>query len=579
MNTSSISTNNAARYAAGESSSDCAIGSTTSEAISSQYKYSCLSPEREDPWENEFAVIAPRVSGCLSAICSLLIIFVIFRSRARVGTIYHRIMLGLSIADIMGSLAMALTSLPMPSEMPLEKEIGYHWAGTRLGNTHTCNAQGFFAVFGIVTMFAYNVSLCLYYACAISMGMKEVNIKKYIEVVLLHGFPISSGLLSAVLPLFYDMYNPSIANVSWCFAQSYPLECEWRESVDCIRGAASMTATYAQIGAILLFFTVIVISLLSVNIKVRQTDRIIKSISKSYTHHPSYKDIVKRHNNSKVILIQSLAYVLTFLLTLLLPMLRGAIFFLDGRGPKVASTYDKLMLFMLPMQGCLNFVIFVSHKVHGRMRVDESVSAQEAFLGLFSSMPIDPCYISRIVMVSVAAQDPPDDRDSFDNRDRDLTGIDTPRFHRTGMINLQLEDEDGEIVSFCCNPNKNAKDCENLGLSISNNCVDNVSSVKVDVDTDGKLDTCGTEERALYEVREGSRLLYPVSEFQDDYGLESYPSTLASATATASAAPSESDETLRERKTHHYYGNLRLAMSTDEGAGTEISNAVAREQA
>ena len=53
--------------------------------------------------------------------------------------------------------------------------------------------------------------------------------------------------------LFYDiMYNnpPSIANVSWRFAQSCPLECEWRESVDFIRGAASMIAVHAQIGAI-----------------------------------------------------------------------------------------------------------------------------------------------------------------------------------------------------------------------------------------------------------------------------------------------------------------------------------------
>ena len=86
----------------------------------------CLSPGRSDPGETAYAAILPRFTGGLSAFLSLLIIHVIFRSQKRLDTIYHRIMVGLSIANVVGSLAIALTSLPMPREMPREEEFGYH---------------------------------------------------------------------------------------------------------------------------------------------------------------------------------------------------------------------------------------------------------------------------------------------------------------------------------------------------------------------------------------------------------------------------------------------------------------------
>jgi hypothetical protein len=70
---------------------------------------------------------------------------------------------------------MALTSLPMPSYMPKETEFGYHWAGTRLGNTYTCNAQGFFASFGVSAMFFYTATLCIFYACSIAFTIERTE--------------------------------------------------------------------------------------------------------------------------------------------------------------------------------------------------------------------------------------------------------------------------------------------------------------------------------------------------------------------------------------------------------------------
>ncbi len=113
-------------------------------------------------WPTTCIAIVPRLTGILSAVSSSLIIFLIFRSASRISTIYHRIMFAMSIFDIMGSIAMSFTSILMPKEMPLEKELGMlSWPGARYGNTFTCDVQGFLATFGPTCMTGYNIALCL----------------------------------------------------------------------------------------------------------------------------------------------------------------------------------------------------------------------------------------------------------------------------------------------------------------------------------------------------------------------------------------------------------------------------------
>ena len=100
------------------------------------------------PFKDDFAAIVPRITGSMSVISSSLIITIILRSTRKLSTVYHRIMFGMSCADILGSIAMSLTTLPMPSE-----DVPSTWAGTRLGNVYTCTAQGFLFILGIFCMF------------------------------------------------------------------------------------------------------------------------------------------------------------------------------------------------------------------------------------------------------------------------------------------------------------------------------------------------------------------------------------------------------------------------------------------
>jgi hypothetical protein len=314
-------------------------------------------------------------------------------------------MFGMSLADICGSIAMALTSLPMPSYMPKEEIFGYHWAGTRLGNTYTCNAQGFFATFGVTAMYNYNAMLCVYYACAIAFTMRERNIKRYVEP-LLHGLPILAGLSFSVPPLFFDMYNPGISAYAWCGAVPYPDECTVYDVIECIRGSAKMkkVLVYLMSVSVISVFAFITVSLVLVVVKVIQTDRVILQISKLYRDrgHPEMEKVLKRHKNTKVVIIQAFSYIAAFLLGVLPPLLLtvGAIDNNGGpTGQGLADSSEKLFLILLPLQGFFNFVIFVSFKVYNYRRVHRDVSTCRVLNLLFCSSAHEPFFISRISVV------------------------------------------------------------------------------------------------------------------------------------------------------------------------------------
>ena len=160
---------------------------------------------------SSFGVIAPRFSGGLSVLSSLLIIYVILRGNTKLSTVYHRILFGMSCADVVGSTAMALTTLPMPRVDP---DVLIDSFGKRIGTDRTCRAQGFLVFFGLITMFGYNAMLCIYYAFVIGFKMKEVTIKKRVEPFL-HLLPLAFGSIGASAPFIIGgVYTPS--GDPWC---------------------------------------------------------------------------------------------------------------------------------------------------------------------------------------------------------------------------------------------------------------------------------------------------------------------------------------------------------------------------
>ena len=308
----------------------------------------------------DFAAVTPRISGTISAISSSTIIFLIFRSQPRLSTIYHRIMFGMSIADIMGSTAMALTTLPMPrNDDPFwnNKKYGSYWSDqTKLGNENTCAAQGFFYATGVIIMFTYNGVLCVYYACAIAFRMNEKDIRKKVEPVL-HGVPLLLGL-SPVIPAFmYHFYVP-ITNEAWCTLMPQKIE--------------SPVLTFyfryqlpASIGGLLV---VIVISLCLVIWRVRKTGKLLKKLNDNSDIQVEER-VTAAHQNTKLIISQSLAYIGALLLTLVFPLVRNMMYRSVGslkqftdEDAALYALLGKFMVVFMPLQGFFNLIIFLWHK-------------------------------------------------------------------------------------------------------------------------------------------------------------------------------------------------------------------------
>jgi len=356
------------------------------------------------------ASIIPRVTGSISAIGSSLIITLIFRSDKKLSTIYHRIMFFMSCGDILSSVAMAMTTLPMPATRVCGSEGWNFIDSIRLGNIQTCEAQGFFIVFGTFTMYAYNGILCVYYACAIAFQMKENTIKKKVEPFL-HLLCLTIALGNSLPPLFLQLYNSSRFD-AWCTI--FALKCRGTRNSD----VAILISLSCQL--IILFVVMITCFALMIR-RACMIDKEINLYAHSKTHTPvkshiirtkhqldqidakkgtlkanmscyELKQVVSKHEATKVIVIQAIAYFMALILSLLFPIIR--IVGVEGEWPLY------LQLIFMPLQGFFNFIIFIGHKVYNYSRVNEEDSYCTILRKFFCDSDIqEPILLSRISLV------------------------------------------------------------------------------------------------------------------------------------------------------------------------------------
>lgn len=160
-------------------------------------------------------------------------------------------------------------------------------------------------------MYAYNGSLCIYYACALGLQMKERKIVKWLEPIL-HLIPFVLGLFSATFPLALGLYAPpTVGTASWCTFSS-------SRSLATFRLQRSIQ-TY-------LILTLVTAMVLSFAIIIRRVLKIEREMSSFERFGGSYvqERAQETQKNSKVVLIQAIGYVSAFLITLVIPLLRNA---------------------------------------------------------------------------------------------------------------------------------------------------------------------------------------------------------------------------------------------------------------
>ena len=152
-----------------------------------------------------------RTSASISIIASALLIAHILRSHLRLSTTYHRLVLGLSIPDVLFSSTFVLGPLMVP------KEMKYEIPGA-LGTVGTCTAQGFIymVTLGMSTYYK-NCSICCYYLAIIKYNKSDAYIAKKLEGWL-HGIPITVSLFTGLVFMAGKYFNPW---GTFCFQAPY----------------------------------------------------------------------------------------------------------------------------------------------------------------------------------------------------------------------------------------------------------------------------------------------------------------------------------------------------------------------
>ena len=162
--------------------------------------------------------IIVRTSGSISVVASIGLACHILRSHDGLSTTYHRLVFGLSVADIFSSFGQALSSTMAP------KEMNYLIPFAR-GNTATCDAQGFIIATGYFIGAIYNSSTCLYYLAIIRYNKKDEYIKNKLEPWF-HGISIIVPLIICFTTFAMKGYNGNDASAPTCYAdQTIPPHC------------------------------------------------------------------------------------------------------------------------------------------------------------------------------------------------------------------------------------------------------------------------------------------------------------------------------------------------------------------
>lgn len=318
------------------------------------------------PQQQILLAVTPIFSGVLSAIGSFTIIRLIFRERrhpkqAGRNTIkgkeskitYERIMIGLSIFDILNSLKAMTSTFLMPSDTP-----GVWQAH---GNTATCTIQGFVGQLGLATAL-YSASLALYFVLRIHPDTRGDTIQIYYEPFL-HAIPILFALVTAIAGIFLESYNPLPLGVG-CWVAAYPMGCDSPDStIECTRGKNAKLIMWIFGGYVtIISYIIIIISMLRIYYLVRnQLSKMERRYSSGSLDIEGKALPTNASKRLRKVSTQAFLYIGAFFLAYIWPSLS-----------RIFESEDSLKRYFVlslcssifyPLQGFLNLFIYIGPRL------------------------------------------------------------------------------------------------------------------------------------------------------------------------------------------------------------------------
>ncbi len=305
----------------------------------------------------------------------------------------------ISFWDVIASTAIALTTIPMPSDV---YEVYPFLQGKAYGNVGTCVAQSFFIQLGTYYAFATTCCLNIYYLCTIRYGMPEDRMKK----VALPRMLLLCALF-ALPPSVQSLVNNHIINPnpfqSFCTRCSYPMFCnvgdgggeDDKSSGKCIRGHYShggVFRTYVVTAAVGASFFImissqvlVVVTALETEFDLRRRSRRMRRRGRQRSRSNLITDDDGESEVTKVSCMYTAASVLTwvwFLATFI--KTRSNDYFVPGRNFLIARSIFR------PLQGFLYAIIFIYQKAQSLRRANDRLGLMEAIFQVIKSPTIVP---------------------------------------------------------------------------------------------------------------------------------------------------------------------------------------------
>jgi len=200
-------------------------------------------------------------TAIVSLASSWLLVWILHNTDDRFSTTYHRLLLGMSVADIFLSFGFCTFGAVAPSELS-------YFIWNARGSLATCDAFGFLNTFGSISGVLYSCSLNLYYLAVIRYRRSDGYIKRKMEPWL-HAVPTSFALIMSAVFLVLEALNSGDDGACSAAAAVYdPPHCMGYEDgeipegfeIPCGRGWNSRALLYIS-GLVTLFLAPIIVGI------------------------------------------------------------------------------------------------------------------------------------------------------------------------------------------------------------------------------------------------------------------------------------------------------------------------------
>ena len=288
--------------------------------------------------------ILPKFSAAIGIAGDLIIIteiLVLDRSN-KLKRAIHRILLAMSICDLIASFGFFLSTWPIPKE---EEGVFYN-----VGNQGTCVFQGFLIQFGISAPLL-NMCLAIFYILVIKYSWKEEQIRKKVEPFF-YGLSLSVAIATCSASVALDLFNNADL---WCWINETPSGCNesynTKGESDCERGDNS------QLYRLFFYYAIASFAHLFVGVimfNVYLTFRKLETANARYATALS-SGAEQQASRARKVGTQGICFVGAMYITYFFP-------FINRLAQRVGVTSFPLLLLhtvFFPTQGFWNFLVYI----------------------------------------------------------------------------------------------------------------------------------------------------------------------------------------------------------------------------